>query len=498
MLNPVLLRMLQQAGPEFFQKSQPVDPELAQRRNFELPVHQPPAPPQYAPGGSPQEQAAVNQRLAQMEQQGKTMDPGTPAWIGTPNSPQQAPRGTPKPQPQQQGWGGGWGDSIKGFMSDPARMALLSGAINMASPTMNDPMAPYSVGGKMGEAFRQGMGTYGQINKMNQAGRDGGFTLSPGQVRYGPRGNKVAGVPGLPGGGYTIKKDPYGFGGVAQVGPDGKIVNYQKAPKGTSGRVPKSDLVDGHVIVADGKGGYQAKKVINLPEGVDGKEVKRSDILDDGSAVLVFKDGSTGVRDRNGKIATGEDRLAVLEGALDFSLRKTRLTAGEKEAGSSAIKQSVEFFKQVSGIESQLGLYDEALAQLPEAGTGPIVSLFPTIRDASVQLQNIQAQLGLNVIQRTTFGSLSEAELEFALSSALPTRLDESSLADWLGRKKIAQQKLSNYIQNAAVYLGTPGNTIAGWVSMQQKAQKERGNKSEGMTDSQRKRLEALRKKQGR
>lgn len=254
------------------------------------------------------------------------------------------------------------------------------------------------------------------------------------------------------------------------------LATNQRKLKGTlPGVIPKSDITDGKIIVPTADGGFEAKEVVNIGEGAKGQEVKRSDILDDGSAVLVFKDGTTGVRDRAGNLATGADRLKVLQKSLAFSLKKSRLTAGEKQAGSSAIKQSVEMFQKVSDIEQGLGLYDQAIAQLDAgAGTGPVINLLPSVRTASVNLDNIQAQLGLNVIQRTTFGSLSEAELNFALSSALPTKLDNASLRQWLTAKKSAQQKLSNYLQNAAVFLGTPGNTIAKWVAIQQKAQSKR------------------------
>ena len=79
--------------------------------------------------------------------------------------------------------------------------------------------------------------------------------------------------------------------------------------------------------------------------------------------------------------------------------------------------------------------------------------------------------MGLNVIQNTTFGSLSDAELAFALSSALPKNLAPKDLRRWLTEKRDAQQKLITYLQDVAIFMGTPGNTAAGWIEAQKALQ---------------------------
>ena len=88
-------------------------------------------------------------------------------------------------------------------------------------------------------------------------------------------------------------------------------------------------------------------------------------------------------------------------------------------------------------------------------------------------LDNLQAQLGLNVISNTTFGALSESELKFALDSAAPKSLEPEALKAWLLRKQTAQRKLIDYLYEAGDYIGQGGNEF-GFM-----AKKRRENKGQ-------------------
>jgi len=223
-----------------------------------------------------------------------------------------------------------------------------------------------------------------------------------------------------------------------------------------------------------------------------------TEILADGSTIQAFKNGEVIVKNRLGQTVEGDARLKVLDAANKFQLDLARTTAGQKAAGSQAIAQSTKAFEKIADIRTSMLTIDRGIDALDRgAKTGALTSFFPSIRAASVELDNIQAQMGLNVIQNTTFGSLSTEELKFALSAALPLKLDEPELRDWLVRKKSAQLKLSNYLQNTAIFLGTPGNTVAKWMQTQRDIQKGREGSGGGLTPTQRKRLEELRKKQG-
>jgi len=139
--------------------------------------------------------------------------------------------------------------------------------------------------------------------------------------------------------------------------------------------------------------------------------------------------------------------------------------AGGRQAGEAAIKQSNDAIERIGKLRTSMANIDDAINALESgASTGAIVSKLPTIRAASVELENVRGRMGLDVIGSTTFGALSEAELRFALDTAIPTRLDPPELKTWLQRKKKAQEKLSVELERAAVYLGRPGNTPAGYL----------------------------------
>jgi len=145
---------------------------------------------------------------------------------------------------------------------------------------------------------------------------------------------------------------------------------------------------------------------------------------------------------------------------------------GGKEAGKQAIQMSGEALKKLPDVRRAISNIDQAIAAVDKgANTGVIASKFPSVTAASIELDNLRGSMGLDVIAGTTFGALSEAELVFALDTALPTRLSGPELKSWLTRKKEAQGKLAKELEEAAIYLGKPGNTPAGWLEMKRNQQ---------------------------
>ena len=139
--------------------------------------------------------------------------------------------------------------------------------------------------------------------------------------------------------------------------------------------------------------------------------------------------------------------------------------ASTKKAMESSIAMSNKAMEQLAPIRTKLANYDDAIRALEEgAETGAVVSLFPSFKSASIELDNIRGQMGLDVIGGTTFGALSESELAFALDTALPNKLNGPELKAWLVRKKAVQEKLSKELESAAIYLGKPGNSPAGYL----------------------------------
>ena len=169
------------------------------------------------------------------------------------------------------------------------------------------------------------------------------------------------------------------------------------------------------------------------------------------------------------------------EGRRTGALEAERELKGEVEAGiigqKEAAKISVDAFKRLEPIRKNINNLNEGISLLREKGarTGVITRYLPSIESSSIKLDNLQGRLGLDIVSTTTFGSLSEAELRFALDTAMPKNLQPAELAGWLEEKKKAQEKLSDTLESAAIYLGTPGNTVSGWIKKNKvaKAQKK-------------------------
>ncbi len=177
-----------------------------------------------------------------------------------------------------------------------------------------------------------------------------------------------------------------------------------------------------------------------------------------------------------GQQGGGQPRPSGAITAEDVGRSQGTIAASER-AAEEAIKRSGEAFDQLSSVRQATANLDEAIQLIDEgAGTGPVMSKLPSVREASIKLDNLQGRLGLDVIGNTTFGALSESELNFALSTALPKNLEGPALKEWLQKKKQSQEKLANYLEDAAMFLGRPGNTVADFLERQ----KGRGRSGEG------------------
>lgn len=205
-------------------------------------------------------------------------------------------------------------------------------------------------------------------------------------------------------------------------------------------------LEDGTIIQSTPKG-----PVVWSPEG---KRVKGRAAAD---AVQVARAAKV----TNLRKAAGGKRLAALEAEREL---KPQVEAGVISAKEAA-KISVKAFDRLEKIRSNINNLSEGIALLEEgAETGPVISKLPSIRAASVKLDNLQGRLGLDVLHSTTFGALSAAELRFALSTALPKGLEGPKLKEWLINKRDSQEILADYLESAAIFLGVPGNTVRGWI----------------------------------
>lgn len=203
--------------------------------------------------------------------------------------------------------------------------------------------------------------------------------------------------------------------------------------------------------------------------------VQSATILDDGTSVVIMKDGTKVVKDGADRIITGDAAIDAIIKAQEFSVQLTGDKAGSRRAKTVASNVSSDAFGKINIMRSNIINLEEARRLVTEgnANTGFIMDKLPNLFAGSIALNQIQNVLGLNIIGSVTFGALSEGELNLALRTALPTNLNEPDLIDWIDRKIIAEKKLSEYIQEQAIFLADGDKTIGDWLRFQQKKEKE-------------------------
>ena len=199
--------------------------------------------------------------------------------------------------------------------------------------------------------------------------------------------------------------------------------------------------------------------------GID--PVQSSTILDDGTVQFVRKSGAVEV------VPASEANKLLIKEAKLFSAKLQGLRSGARKAGEAAIAQSVKAFERLAPIKKNIQNLTEGIRLISEegAGSGVIEKHFPSMKAASINLDNLQGRLGLDIIADVTFGALSESELAFAKDTALPLGLEGPELVDWLTRKRDAQRVLAQSLQDAALFLGEPGNSIPDYIRLKESQQ---------------------------
>lgn len=130
-------------------------------------------------------------------------------------------------------------------------------------------------------------------------------------------------------------------------------------------------------------------------------------------------------------------------------------------------------FNKIEKINGAIQNIDRAISVLNSgAGVGAIEKFLPSFKAASVELDNIQKSMALDVIGSVTFGALSQGELDLAKDVALPTGLDTPQLIDYLNRRKDAQNKLRDYYGEQIQFLDQ-GGTVAGFMRSKKRDQSQ-------------------------
>ena len=208
-----------------------------------------------------------------------------------------------------------------------------------------------------------------------------------------------------------------------------------------------------------------------------------------GTPVRVERDGKTFLA---GMVQTPDGDFEVREVGVNGELTDTSgRTADEQvkdkgrtEAVKRAVVQSDKAFEKLESINTNIANLEEGinLIQNEGASTGVIADLLPTVRSSSIKLKNLQSRLGLDIIGAVTFGALSKGELDLALSTALPGKLPENELIQFLTEKRNAQVKLRDQITEFAQFTGAGDKTTAEWLEFK-KQQKNTAQPSEAATN---------------
>ena len=255
-------------------------------------------------------------------------------------------------------------------------------------------------------------------------------------------------------------------------------IQLASAIKPKTAKTPVKVMVDGVPIFMnpDNALGLEAWVAKSSESGLlNSATVQSATILDDGTSVVIMKDGTKVVKDGADRIITGDAAIDAIIKAQEFSVQLTGDKAGSRRAKTVAANVSNEAFGKINIMRSNIINLQEAKRLVTEGGanTGFIMDKLPNLFAGSIALNQIQNVLGLNIIGSVTFGALSEGELNLALRTALPTNLNEPDLIDWIDRKIIAEQKLSEYIQEQAIFLADGDKTVGDWLRLQQKKEKE-------------------------
>ena len=196
-----------------------------------------------------------------------------------------------------------------------------------------------------------------------------------------------------------------------------------------------------------------------------------------------FKDGSFSTSNNAGGLtytdkegnsfSPGEEGYAkAVQASVESGLQYEGDAAYQTAQGTLRSKQEGSISEKIEIAEGKQAIYGELITAIDNgAQTGYLSDLLPSMTEATVALNNLQGELGLNVLQSTTFGALSKDELKFALSTALPTSMEPEALRRWVVRKQEAQRKLIDYLYEAGDYIGQ-GGTQFGFMAKKRREQR--------------------------
>jgi tetratricopeptide (TPR) repeat protein len=201
--------------------------------------------------------------------------------------------------------------------------------------------------------------------------------------------------------------------------------------------------------------------------GLAEKRVQSSEILADGTFVIIYTDGTTEVKTAEGVPLEGEARAKAIREAQKFKSEAAAITAGGTAQAKNLQARADNALSQMQNVDRSIDLYNQALDALNKgAQTGLLASFFPSISAQTREFERISDLLGLDILNAYTFGALSEAEMDLALRvGGLDDIQDPEILKEQIIARRDAQIKLKGELRRAAIELSRPGMTIEKWLS---------------------------------
>ena len=183
-----------------------------------------------------------------------------------------------------------------------------------------------------------------------------------------------------------------------------------------------------------------------------------------------FKDGSFSTSNNAGGLTytdkagksfnPGEEGYAeAVEASVASGLQYASDLEYRKGQGEQRTKDLAEIRTSIAGVRKGQNIYGKIADAVDKgAASGPFEKLFPTWKTATLELENLQKQLGINLIQNTTFGALSESELAFALDTAMPP-FRGPALKEWALEKQRTQKLLIAYLYDMSQFIRSGDGT---------------------------------------
>ena len=164
-----------------------------------------------------------------------------------------------------------------------------------------------------------------------------------------------------------------------------------------------------------------------------------------------------------------------MQEALDAQVQQAAAIRQAQTSGSQYAEIANTALNTAGSLTAQVGLLNSAISEIDRgAKVGTFDRLLAPFNANTAALQTVQNELGLGVISSTTFGALSQGELDLALQINAPATNDEQALKEWYIAKSAAVQKLAEAAKQQAIYFSNPGASIPGWITLQESVKAER------------------------